>query len=201
MENLCHFVCSRGLLKSCNFHSINPKSSCNNDFNYLFEMLNSKNMFDGMSIYICSDLLKFFVNQILPKINNTFILVTGDSDMNVPMDALSKSETLILWENVYLLKWFSQNTQLQHHIKMIQLPIGLDYHTISSNFIHSWGTYMSPLNQEKLLDKIKNNSEPFWNRKIKCYANFQFSMNSNDRYDAFNSIIKDLVYYEKKKKK
>jgi hypothetical protein len=52
MEQLCYFVSSRGLLKSCNFHSRNPKSSCNTDYKYLINMLNSGNMFDGMSIYI-----------------------------------------------------------------------------------------------------------------------------------------------------
>lgn len=57
MENLCYFVNSRGLLKSCNFHSTNPKSSCNDDTGYLFKMTNR--MFDGMSIYVCSDLVKF----------------------------------------------------------------------------------------------------------------------------------------------
>ena len=39
MENTCYFVCSRGLLKSCDFHSLNPKSTCNNDFTYLKNML------------------------------------------------------------------------------------------------------------------------------------------------------------------
>ena len=82
MENLCYFVNSRGILKSCNFRSPNPKSSCNNDKNYLYFML--KNMFNGMSIYVCSDLLKFFVNDIFPKINKNFILVSGDSDLCVP---------------------------------------------------------------------------------------------------------------------
>jgi len=43
-----------------------------------------KNMFNGMSIYVCSDLLKFFVNNIFPKINKNFILVSGDSDLCVP---------------------------------------------------------------------------------------------------------------------
>ena len=40
MENKCYYVSSRGLLKSCDFHSPNPKSSCNNDFNYLIDMIN-----------------------------------------------------------------------------------------------------------------------------------------------------------------
>ena len=34
MEQKCYFVNSRGLLKSCHFHSNNSKSSCNNNKNY-----------------------------------------------------------------------------------------------------------------------------------------------------------------------
>lgn len=92
MENECHFVCSRGLLKSCTFHSINPRSSCNNDVTYLHEMLSSGKMFHGMSIYVCSELLKFFVVDILPQIKHMFVLVTGDSDLCVPNEALDDSK-------------------------------------------------------------------------------------------------------------
>lgn len=56
-ENNCHFVCSRGILKSCDFYSLNPKSGCRNDFEYLINMIKSNKMKNGMSIYVCSDLL------------------------------------------------------------------------------------------------------------------------------------------------
>jgi hypothetical protein len=118
MENLCYFVNSRGILKSCNFHSKNPKSSCNNDSGYLFEMLT--NMFDGMSIYVCSDLLNFFVNNILHKINKMFVLVSGDSDLCVPVEALKANEIGKLLNSPYLIKWFLQNTQVQYNPKMIR---------------------------------------------------------------------------------
>ena len=64
MEDECYFVCSRGILKSCTIHSENPKSSCNNDNTYLINMLNSYKMKNSMSIYVCSDLLKYFVKNI-----------------------------------------------------------------------------------------------------------------------------------------
>ena len=96
MENNCYFVCSRGLLKSCTFHSPKPISSCSTDVKYLYNMLQSNKMFNGMSIYVCSDLLKFFVNKILPYLTNTFVLVSGDSDLCVPKEALSREETFIL---------------------------------------------------------------------------------------------------------
>ena len=180
MENLCYFVNSRGLLKSCDFHSNNPKSSCNNDYNYLFHMLN--NRFDNMSIYVCSDLLPIFINFFLPKINKKFVLVSGDSDLTVPREAITMTQTNFLLNHPYLLKWFVQNTRIQDHPKMVQLPIGLDFHTISNNPSSNWRTsdegYL-PVEQETILMNISKNMKPFYERIPKIYAKFS---TSNDRF-------------------
>ena len=198
MENLSYFVCSRGLLKSCTFHSINPNSSCNNDFIYLANMLTSGKMFNGMSIYVCSDLLKFFVLQILPKINNTFILVTGDSDMCVPNEALTHSEWASIINNSHLLKWLAQNTHIQMHDKIVQLPIGLDYHTISNNPNHNWKTEGEghlPKDQEGILINLRQEMKPFHKRISLIYVNFT---TNNDRFgqrkSAFDDIPNELLY-------
>jgi hypothetical protein len=187
MENLCHFVNSRGILKSCDFHSSDPKSSCNDDKGYLLEMLNR--MFDGMSIYVCSDLLKFFVTDILSKINKKFVLVSGDSDLCVPKEILSLRETHMLLNSPYLIKWFLQNTQIQNNSKMVQMPIGLDYHTISNNPDHSWkipNESHLPGAQELILVNIKEKSQPYYDRIPKIYVNFS---KTNDRFkDRVNSL-------------
>lgn len=196
-EDKCIFVNSRGLLKSCDFHSNNPRSSCNNDFTYLIEMTNSNKMFDGMSIYVCSDLLNFFVNKILNKINKKFVLVSGDSDLCVPMEILNQQETYKLLNSPNLIKWFLQNTRIQDCDKMVQMPIGLDYHTISNNPSHKWKMdnegYL-PKDQELILMNIKNNSKPFNERKLKIYVNF--SLNSDrfkDRKSALEIINHNLI--------
>jgi hypothetical protein len=196
MENNCYFVSSRGILKSCNFHSSNPTSSCNNDNIYLIEMINNK-MFDGMSIYVCSDLLKYFVNNILSKIQHTFVLVSGDSDLCVPIEALSQRETIQLINSPYLLKWFVQNTRIQNNDKIVQMPIGLDYHTIFNNPNCNWSLPEEnklPLEQEKILQHIINNSNPFYERITKIYVNFSLS---NDRFKqrkiSLETIPKDLM--------
>ena len=189
MENKCYYVSSRGLLKSCDFHSPVPKSSCNNDFNYLIDMVQSNKMFNNMSIYVCSDLLLFFVINILPKIKNNFVLVTGDSDLIVPREILSESYFNSLINSKYLLKWFAQNTQIQNYDKIIQLPIGLDYHTISNNPNHKWKLLDEnhlPFSQEAILQKIKISSKPFFERINKIYVNFT---TDNDRFkDRMNSL-------------
>lgn len=192
MENLCYYVNSRGLLKSCNFYSPNPKSSCNNDFNYLNDMIQSSKMFNNMSIYVCSELLLFFVVNILPKIKHNFVLVTGDSDLTVPREILSEIQFNLLINSKYLLKWFAQNTQIQNSIKIFQLPIGLDYHTILNNPKHPWKLPSEnhlPKFQEKILQEIKNNSKPFYERINRIYVNFSID---NDRFNDRASSLKNI---------
>ena len=197
MENLCYFVNSRGILKSCDFHSKTPKSSCNNDTDYLFEMTNQ--MFDGMSIYVCSDLLKFFVTDILPKINKMFVLVSGDSDMCVPKEALNYQQFNLLINSPFLIKWFLQNTQVQYNPKMIQMPIGLDFHTISNNPSHGWklpNESHLPGAQELVLVNIKETSKPVYERIPKIYVNFSKTNDRfGDRANSVKNISKDLMVF------
>ena len=197
MENLCYYVNSRGILKSCNFHSKTPKSSCNDDTSYLLEM--TKRMFHGMSIYVCSDLLNFFVTVILPKINKRFLLVSGDSDMCVPKEALSYAQLNQLINSPFLIKWFLQNTQVQNNEKLIQMPIGLDFHTISNNPNHYWklpNESHLPGAQEFTLVNIKETSKPFYERIPKIYVNFSLTNDRfGDRVNSVKSISKDLMVF------
>lgn len=182
MEQLCHFMCSRGILKFCTFHSQKPISSNNSDTGYLLNMLKVGKMFDGMSIYVCSDLLKFFTNVILPHINYKFVLVSGDSDLCVPKEILTIKETITLLQNPYLLKWFVQNTRIQDNEKIVQMPIGLDYHTIANNPNCSWRLPEEkslPRFQEEILFKIRHEMKPFYDRIPKIYVNFT---KSSDRF-------------------
>ena len=182
MENECEFVNSRGILKSCTFHSHEPKSSCSNDTLYLTHMLRNGKMHNGMSIYVCSDLLKWFVSNVLPHIKDKFVLVSGDSDMCVPMEALNRLETNALINNSYLLKWFAQNFVPCINPNLIQLPIGLDYHTISDNPMHKWKMNhenTQPVLQEKVLIELRENMKPFYERHLLIYVNFTAT---NDRF-------------------
>jgi len=160
-------------------------------------MLTSQKMCNGMSIYVCSDLLKFFVLQILPKINNKFVLVTGDSDMCIPKEALTNSESATLINNPFLLKWFAQNTQIQKHEKIVQLPIGLDYHTISNDPNCNWktdGEGHLPKYQEGILINLRQQMKPFYERTPTIYVNFT---PINDRFgqrkSAFEEIPSELL--------
>jgi len=159
-----------------------------------------KKMFNNMSIYVCSDLLQFFVNKILPHIRHSFSLVTGDSDLCVPREALSQEETFTLLKSQFLRKWFIQNTQVQDNDKIVQMPIGLDFHTISENKNHIWKLpeeKNSPLDQEQILLDITNNFETqnsFINKELKIYVNFTiYNDRFNQRQDSLNKINKELL--------
>ena len=217
MENNCYFVSSRGLLKSCDFHSSSPRSSWGYDNQYLLDMLNGPNMFNGMSIYVCTDLLPFFLDNILPGIKHLFYLVCGDSDARVPygnidlwhgnMRPLAEDICLQVISHPKLIKWFVQNCiftneTLQEYsvekekifnplaeTKICQLPIGIDYHTISNDPGKFWRDPTcegyTPKYQEMLLKKISKGSRPFYERKPKIFVH----MTMNDyRKDVLSKI-------------
>lgn len=191
-ENNCEFVCSRGILKMCDIHSSTPVSSIQYMHGYDFS-----NFQPGMSIYVASTALRDFMGWI-NLIPGKFVLVTGDCDICVPNDVFSNEDDFIEFiENPKLLHWYSQNC-VGKHKKLSQIPIGLDYHTMSMGD-HSWGPKMWPVAQEVMLKQFAQAAQPFWNRINGCYANFQFLMTtrfSYDRGDAINKVPRELVYYE-----
>jgi hypothetical protein len=196
-ENNNYYVSSRGLLKSCDYFSLTPNSSTRQLINYpqLEKIKNIKNP----SIYICSSAIAHFINTMLPLINFQFILVSGDCDETIPQEILTPNNFNNLINNKRVLHWFCQNMTLDHP-KITRIPIGLDYHTLRDRPL--WGPISTCKEQEKMLQMIKAKSLPFYRRNIKCYANFQFSMNTKlgyDRKDAFQKINKELVYYEENK--
>jgi hypothetical protein len=197
MEENNIFVSSRGILKSCDYYSLTPYSSIKQLYNYL--PLEKIKTIKNPTIYVCSSAILHFINTMLPLIDFSFILVSGDCDETIPQEILTSNDFNKLLNEQRLIHWFCQNMTIDHY-KITRMPIGLDYHTLTT--IPLWGPISSCEHQEKMLLMIKNKSVPFWNRNIKCYANFHFTMNTKlgyDRKDAFKKINKDLVYYEENK--
>lgn len=191
-EELCTFVSSRGILKSTNIHSNNPISSCPIIHDYIEKCISCKS---GDIVYICSTAIQHFI----PHIHKPIIIVSGDCDLTVPFD-IFRDETQFhqFINNPNIIHWYAQNCIINHP-KVTRIPIGLDYHTISTNKTHAWGDQMSPLEQEQLIHKIRNESKPFHERVCMGYSNFHFFTTSRfgkDRQTAILEIPKELVYYE-----
>jgi hypothetical protein len=72
---------------------------------------------------------------------------------------------------------------------MVQMPIGLDYHTISNNPYCQWKSEDEshlPSDQEIVLVNIRKTSKPFYERITKIYVNFSilnFVLISLKEYD------------------
>ena len=197
MENECKYVCSRGILKSCDIFSGRPISSIRQLIEYDFSICNDGTKCrDGMTVYICSSALWHFINVLFPVYPYKIILVTGDCDETCWTDLFPNYDTFVNFiQNDKIIHWFSQNCIMDHK-KMTRMPIGMDYHTMS-NGPTKWGPKLSPIEQETVLNSIQR--VPFWERTYKCYSNFHFFTTTKygyDRVDAIKKIPSKLVYYE-----
>jgi hypothetical protein len=190
-----YFVSSRGLMKICDYFSNDIYSSIH--FMKDYPPLNKIEKIRNPVIYVCNRAIRNFVDIILPTIHFKFVLVSGDSDDTMPFDIFyTDNEFNNFINNDKIIHWFSQNTNIIHP-KITIIPIGLDYHTMTYN--NMWGDIRSYYIQEKELRNIIDNSKPFWERNIKCYANFHFATGTKygyDRLDAIAKINSELVYYE-----
>lgn len=192
-ETDCKYVSSLGILKSCEVRSSVPTSSITGLTGYDFSKI-----VDGSVVYVASSAIPAFVKEFA-SISKRIVLVTGDADQSVPDDVFSSNEAFIEFiENDKIIHWFSQNC-VKTHRKLTQIPIGLDYHTMSKKN-HRWGFKTSPVEQEKELLALRKGAPEFHKRKPMCYSNFHFNYKGskfgNDRADAIESIPKELIFYE-----
>ena len=189
-ESECIYINSMGIRKSSDMYTILNVDNVNE---YDFTILSENDL-----LYIKPDALYHF-SQLLYNIPTKIILISNCSDCTIPNEIFPNNIDFLNFINSdKIVHCFFQNC-IYDHPKITKIPIGIDYHTISNENNHIWGSKSSPFDQENLLINIKNNSLPYYERKIKCYSNFHFSINtkySYDRLDAINNINKDLIFYE-----
>lgn len=202
MENESNrkYVSSRGLLKLTAFHSETPLSSIPKVVNYPnfihFRNYVLKNRLIP-TIYVCNRAINDFNNQYIHQIDFPFILLSGDSDEDVPNGIFSSdSELHTFLSNKYLIKWYCQNwTAGNKYPKVTLMPIGMDYHTMTTSA--QWGPLMSVQSQEEIIETIKNKALPFYEKEVKCYINFLSTLGRRiDRKEASENINKELVVFE-----
>jgi len=198
-EKNCKFLSTIGLLKSTDFNEYEIFDDRAVRTDYLLNML--PRMFDGCSIYICTDLINYFIVSILPKIIKKFVLVSGYSDLTVPNDIRSNVDGLL--NNQFLIKWFAIDCKINNNIKVQQLPIGLDYHTLFDAYrnksIPIWEAHgLLPEIQEQDLMNIRASIDfqRFDKRQLKIYVNFtlNFTDKFNQRHDALAKINRKLMH-------
>ena len=198
MEDTCEFVSSRGIMKSCDIY---PRRPCSDTYQLLGH--DWSKLRDGCTVYISSASLTNFVNNIFWAQPFRINLVTGDSDKSVPTQVLSAELIERLLADEKLISWWSQNLIVPNrHPKLRPMPIGLDYHTIANAGPAgtSWGPFATPIDQEVLLKRIRDEAKPLAERKCMIHSNFHFAIEGRqfgfDRRDAMSKLPADLVHYE-----
>jgi len=190
-ENNCLYINSMGLRKICNITSLNNDKFVNE---YNFHTFNNNDV-----VFIKTDKIRALLKRI-KQITKNIVMVIGSSDYTIPDDIFkNESEFINFINNKFIKRFYIQNCTYKHP-KIINLPIGLDYHTMVNNDM--WGPCLNPIMQEEILINIKNNSKPFDQRIIKCFANFHFQTNTKygyDRINAINHINNNLIFYQNNK--
>ena len=188
MENLCKYVNSIGILKSCNINNIHTHSGNSHIPPTLLTGVKEND-----SVYVCSNAIRNFISTVLPRLSTSIVLVTGDSDDIIVNQSIYQP----LLDSPFIIKWFAQNCIIQHP-KIVNMPIGTYYHAYyDGKPSNPWAsTFKSPLEQEADITELLKTSRPFWERTAKCYSTFHFQLGRGDRADAYRSIPKDLIDYE-----
>lgn len=188
-------ICSRGIPNNCDIY-INGIRTMDN--------LSYENFTSGVIIFIKIDFFHLFSTKYIHRINKPFVLVSGNSDYTLPDDFFrSEKDFQVFIDNIPLLiHWFAQNC-IATHPKLSQIPIGLDYHTLTQQNNTGWSnTILSCEQQEQILEKIKSEALPTMERSICCYSNFQFLIHTRygyDRKNAIKNIPSNIIFYEKYK--
>lgn len=186
-------VCSRGILYSTTWHSASPRSSSVDVSHLSAAVLHA---LPGDSIYVCTETLPVFIHTWLSLMRVPFVLVAGDSDETI--DA-SSNEFNDLFASSLLIAFFGQN-MVNPRTRCVQMPIGLDYHTVmagNGRQRHAWlraGDGTQPSEQEAVLKQTLHASQS--PRVPNVYANFGAMDKRGDRASAISTVPPELLVYD-----
>jgi hypothetical protein len=196
MEETCEFVSSYGILRSCSIRSQNPTSS-----NKTLDIAIYLSAKAGYTLYVCNSAIRSFAAFVAPFLREPYVLVSGDSDTEMPYGALTTDELQTLLERPTLKHWFCQNLLTQHP-KISHMPIGLDYHTLRNHLGtgHPWGAGATPQDQEAMLKVFRSRNRSWRERDLLCYSNFHHAVwgigQRGDRQEVLQTVPHELIRLE-----
>jgi hypothetical protein len=184
MENECNFVSSRGLAKICSQH---PHYDSSNGMNYSI----NTNVEYGETVYVDFKILRPYITQVLNQLQNPVVIVCGNDDNDFPDDFKDIVEVIENHKNI--LCFWCQNCTIETN-KIKNIPIGLDYHSMSYDTPHlvHGQKHIPPTVQETQILEIKNDFLPLKDCKSLCIANFHLAMDmykrERVRLPAYNKL-------------
>lgn len=137
------------------------------------------NFSDGDKIFVKMDFIVngYFLNEILPKINKKFVLITGVSDYSMN----HTNHYLNILSNPLLIKWYSTNPIDLSHPKIEFVPIGFqEYERLGNNV--------------EVIDKFFNLSVDYQNKLNKIYI--PFHSNTNHSRASIINKMKELPFVD-----
>ncbi|MFN4174840.1 MAG: hypothetical protein ACK4HV_07045, partial [Parachlamydiaceae bacterium] len=164
-----------------------------------------ENIKEGDLVWVKFKFIPQFCIEVLPLIQNHFILLISDGDETFASDL--KCDPLIneLVENDKVIHLFVQNNDIGQNPKITSIPIGIDFHTCAyKGESGGWGIKGTPREQEKLLLSILSKAKLTYMRKVKAFVDFQHSDSMHaelnrylqfgeDRTSIYNQIVKSGV--------
>ncbi|SHM18245.1 hypothetical protein [Roseibium suaedae] len=197
-ENECRFISSRGILKSVELHTADPESDAEQIPADLAKRLKG----EFGTLYLSATMIPDFIENYLPSIRSPFVLVTGDADIPLKESSFPEGYMQTLLDHPLIIRWYAQNLDTLHP-KLVNLPLGVDYHTLSSKRVrrkgrHSWGRYITPELQEEMICRIGHAAGPLANKKPIAFSNWHFVPERGNRQACLDEADRRAVYYQEK---
>ena len=149
-------------------------------------------------IWVRVSWLKSFVKQVLPLIDNNFVLVTGDSDSCIPGELPEEAREIL--KSPKVLHWFTQDYDGSMPSERISpIPIGIDFHVQAEK--PAWGEgRTSPADQEKQIKAIGATLPSIQNRIPKVYVDFAWQKSLGLRHYRRFHPLKGTSFHETRRK-
>ena len=116
---------------------------------------------EGDKIFVKTDLLQFFFNNIFPNIQTKMYLITGCSDYEID------NKYLPYLNNDKIIKWIGVNISIQRHPKICKMLIGFQEPDRRRN-----GPAEGEGGDQELLYEMYNNKKPFKHKRLKGFYFF-----------------------------
>lgn len=219
LEAKCQYISSRGFMGLCDIRpTINRRTVYDyNKCDYLARWGASASQGASRVVYVCSDVLGWFVDTIVPQIRGPFVLMSGDSDALVPREVMTGDQLRRLVECRFCCAWYAQNWVGVGRLptagpipdsvamkKVVSLPIGMDYHTAThgAGLINEWGVIPTPEKQERVLQTIRAEAPEWLARRGEIFCNVQHRLDKwGDRERAIRAMPVGLVVFVEKKER
>lgn len=168
------YINTRGLAQMCDvYQQTHPTQLLLSDKKGKLSLHMYKSIQDDDRVYVPTTELDWFISNVLPKIDNRFILLTGSADFG-PTEVIGLNTCIELCHDTRIKKWYAQNIDFDPpNDKVTWLPIGLDYHKDAHK--------ISPQKQEENIMRIQKE-----NTKKKDIALGTFHHNMHIGWDPLN---------------